>query len=161
MRAAAHLNRPGPTELIRFGAFELDLRSRELRKDGRSTGLPEQSIKVLQMLIQRPGELVLREEIRSRLWPNNTVVEFDHSINTAIRKLRLALGDSADTPQYIETLSRRGYRWIGSLQAVQAPHWVEGCANRPPESGAAQLLDGLLTGKRVSHYRVLEVLGGG
>jgi DNA-binding winged helix-turn-helix (wHTH) protein len=101
------LNLPRSNGLIRFGAFELDLRARELRKDGRSTGLPEQSIVVLDMLLGRPGELVLREEIRSRLWPNDTVVEFDHSINTAVRRLRLALGESADNPRYIETLARR------------------------------------------------------
>jgi DNA-binding winged helix-turn-helix (wHTH) protein len=65
---------------------------------------------VLDMLLGRPGELILREDIRSRLWPNDTVVEFDHSINTAVRKLRLALGESADNPQYIETLARRGCR---------------------------------------------------
>src|SRR5215831_1800279 len=104
------LNSPSPTELIRFGAFELDLRSRELRKDARSTGIPEQSVKLLEMLLERPGELVPREEIRARLWPHNTVVEFDHSINSAMRKLRVALGDQADAPAYIETLARRGYR---------------------------------------------------
>ena len=108
-----NLNLSRFNNLLRFGAFELDLRARELRKDGRRAGLPEQSILVLAMLLDRPGELVLREEIRSRLWPNDTVVEFDHSINTAVRKLRLVLGESADTPQYIETLARRGYRWIG------------------------------------------------
>ena len=155
------MNSPRPTELIQFGAFELDLRSRELRKDGRSTGVPEQSIKVLHMLLERPGELVLREEIRLRLWPNDTVVEFDHSINTAIRKLRLALGDSADQPRYIETLARRGYRWIGSSEVVPAPEPVAGFAKPPAEPEPSHLLDGLLTGKRVSHYRVLELLGGG
>lgn len=107
---------PRSPELVRFGAFELDLRSRELRKDGSSTGLPEQSIKVLEMLLEQPGELILRDDIRSRLWPNDTVVEFDHSINTAIHKLRLALGDSADAPRYIETLARRGYRFIAALE---------------------------------------------
>jgi len=146
------------SELIRFGPFELDLRSRELRKDGRSTGVPEQAIKVLQMLLERPGELVLREEIRSHLWPNNTVVEFDHSINTAVRRLRLALGDSADSPRYIETLARRGYRWIGWSEPVDA---LEAAAGAPGEPVPLQLPEGLLTGKRVSHYRVLEMVGGG
>jgi serine/threonine protein kinase len=155
------LNSPRSTQLIRFGPFELDLRSRELRKDGRSAGLPEQSIKVLHMLLERPGELVLREEIRLRLWPNDTVVEFDHSINTAIRKLRLALGDAAEAPRYIETLARRGYRWIGSLDAVDAPQSPPAPANQSPKPDPAPLLVGQLTGKRVSHYRVLEVLGGG
>jgi serine/threonine protein kinase/tetratricopeptide (TPR) repeat protein len=155
------LNSARPTELIRFGVFELDLRSRELRKDGRSTGLPEQSIKVLQMLLATPGELVQREEIRLRLWPNDTVVEFDHSINTAVRKLRQALGDSADQPHYIETLARRGYRWIGALHAVVAEHAARD--PRAPLEGAppSQPEAGHLIGRRVSHYRVLEVLGGG
>jgi DNA-binding winged helix-turn-helix (wHTH) protein len=93
------LNLPRSKDLLRFGAFELDLRARDLRKDGRSIGLPEQSVVILDMLLGRPGELILREDIRSRLWPNDTVVEFDHSINTAVRKLRLALGESADKPQ--------------------------------------------------------------
>src|SRR5215469_8692778 len=158
MRAAAHLNRPGPTELIRFGAFELDLRSRELRKDGRSTGLPEQSIKVLEMLLERPGELVLREEIRSRLWPNDTVVEFDHSINTAIRKLRSALGDSADAPLYIETLARRGYRWVGPTVSIETPDLGAESPKAGVEPDRSPLFSGALTGKKVSHYRVLEVL---
>src|SRR5580700_8444530 len=113
------MNSPQPPLLIRFATFELDLRARELRKDGRSTGPPEQSIKVLAMLLERPGELVLREEIRGKLWPNDTVVEFDHSINTAIGRLRLALGDSAESPQYIETLPRRGYRWIGPVVSYE------------------------------------------
>jgi serine/threonine protein kinase/Tol biopolymer transport system component len=154
------LNLPRSNNLIRFGAFELDLRARELRKDGRSAGLPEQSIRVLAMLLERPGELVLREEIRSRLWPNDTVVEFDHSINTAVRKLRLALGESADNPQYIETLARRGYRWIGSAEALEALPGA-GLPHPPVEPDASHLFDGNLTGKKVSHYRVLEVLGGG
>src|SRR5271168_3848162 len=101
---------PSPT-VVRFGVFELDLRARELRKDGLSTGLPEQSVKILALLIEKPGEVVLREDIRKKLWPNDTVVEFDHSINTAIKRLRQVLGDSAEQPQYIETLARRGYRW--------------------------------------------------
>jgi Tol biopolymer transport system component/DNA-binding winged helix-turn-helix (wHTH) protein len=109
--------------LMRFGTFELDMRARELRKDGRSTGLPDQSIQVLAMLLERPGGIALREEIRSSLWPDNTVVEFDHSINSAISRLRLALGDSAEKPQYIETLPRRGYRWIGpaALRETREP----------------------------------------
>jgi serine/threonine protein kinase len=110
--------------------------------------------------LSRPGELILREEIRSRLWPNDTVVEFDHSINTAVRKLRLALGESADNPQYIETLARRGYRWIGSAAAFGALPKAELPA-KPVEPDPSHHFDGNLTGKKVSHYRVLEVLGGG
>jgi serine/threonine protein kinase len=154
------LNLPGSKDLLRFGAFELDLRARDLRKDGRSIGLPEQSVVILDMLLGRPGELILREDIRSRLWPNDTVVEFDHSINTAVRKLRLALGESADNPQYIETLARRGYRWIGSVEAAEQ---LPGAAlpSPPVAPEPSPLFDGNLTGKKVSHYRVLQVLGGG
>src|ERR1700675_315767 len=154
------LNLPRSNDRIRFGAFELDLRARDLRKDGRSIGLPEQSVVILDMLLERPGELILREEIRLRLWPNDTIVEFDHSINTAVRKLRLALGESADNPRYIETLARRGYRWIGSAEAFGALPNVEPMPP-PVEPGPSHLFDGHLTGKKVSHYRVLEVLGGG
>jgi eukaryotic-like serine/threonine-protein kinase len=155
------MNSPRQPLIIRFATFELDLRARELRKDGRSTGLPDQSITVLAMLLEHPGDLVLREEIRSRLWPNDTVVEFDHSINTAIGRLRLALGDSAENPQYIETLPRRGYRWIGPVVSREAREPI----GQPPAVGAEPksqvITDSNLIGKKVSHYRVLEVLGGG
>ena len=87
--------KPGiPTgHLVRFGVFELDLRARELRKSGDNSGLPEQSIKILALLLEKPGDAVLREEIRKKLWPNDTVVEFDHSINAAMKRLRQALGE--------------------------------------------------------------------
>jgi serine/threonine protein kinase len=137
--------------LARFGVFELDLRARELRKAGLNTGLPEQSIKILALLLEKPGDVVLREEIRKKLWPNDTVVEFDHSINAAIKRLRQALGDPAEAPQYIETLARRGYRWKTPVQWEQ-PQAVS-TPPKPPE--------GTLIGKKVSHYRVLEMLGGG
>jgi eukaryotic-like serine/threonine-protein kinase len=148
------------TNLVRFGAFELDLRARELRKAGLSTRVPEQSIKILALLIEKPGEVVLREEIRKKLWPNDTVVEFDHSINAAIKRLRQALDDPAEAPQYIETLARRGYRWIFPMQLVEAqpqaagPAEIEGVRNGTA-SGAN------LIGKKVSHYRVLDIVGGG
>jgi eukaryotic-like serine/threonine-protein kinase len=137
--------------LARFGVFELDLRARELRKAGLSTGLPEQSIKILALLLEKPGDVVLREEIRKKLWPNDTVVEFDHSINAAIKRLRQALGDPAEAPQYIETLARRGYRWKTPVQWEQLQ-----AVPSPPKAP-----EGTLIGKRVSHYRVLEILGGG
>jgi len=101
--------------LVSFGAFELDLRAHELRKHGLKIGLPEQSIQILAMLLERPGEVVLREEIQKKLWPHDTIVEFDHSINAAIKRLRRALGDEAETPRYVETLPRRGYRFIGQV----------------------------------------------
>jgi TolB-like protein/DNA-binding winged helix-turn-helix (wHTH) protein/Tfp pilus assembly protein PilF len=99
-------------DVLRFGTFELDLRARELRKNGLKLRLPEQSIQILAMLLARPGDLVTREEIQAKLWPDDTIVEFDHSINAAVKRLRQALGDSADNPRYVETLARRGYRFI-------------------------------------------------
>jgi TolB-like protein len=103
------------TSAVRFGAFELDLRAGELRRYGHRIRLQEQPFQILVELLERPGEVVLREEIREKLWPNNTVVEFDHSINAAVKRLREALQDSAENPRYIETLPRRGYRFIASV----------------------------------------------
>lgn len=106
------------TRLFRFGPFELDVRAGELRKHGIRIKLREQSVQILLMLLEHPGEVVLREEIQLRLWPNNTIVEFDHGINAAIQKLRDALGESADKPQYVETVARRGYRFLGEAKRV-------------------------------------------
>jgi Tol biopolymer transport system component/DNA-binding winged helix-turn-helix (wHTH) protein len=116
--------------LIRFGAFELDARAGELRKHGLKIRLQEQPFRILTMLLEHPGEVVLREEIRLNLWPDDTVVEFDHSINAAVKKLRDALGESAQKPRYIETVSKRGYRFIGEVTApseapAEAPKIVE------------------------------------
>src|ERR1700734_318768 len=103
---------PAPlARLIRFGNFELDVRAGELRKHGIRIRLQDQSFQILLMLLERSGEVVLREEIRLKLWPNNTIVEFDHSINAAIKRLRNALGESAENPHHIETLAKRGYRF--------------------------------------------------
>ena len=104
--------------VVRFGQFELDLRSAELRKSKVRIRLQEQPFQILAALLERPGEVVLREEIRKKLWPGNTVVEFDHSINAAVKRLRDALLDSADEPRYIETVARRGYRFIGEVEKV-------------------------------------------
>lgn len=102
-----------PARILRFGDFELDRRAGELRKHGVKIRLQEQSLQILLMLLDRPGEVVLRDEIRAKLWPSDTVVEFDHSINAAIKRLRNALGESADAPRLVETLAKRGYRFIG------------------------------------------------
>lgn len=110
-----------PTLSVRFGSFELDLRGGELRKEGRRIRLQEQPFQILRMLLESPGEVVSREDIRKRLWPDNTVVEFDHSINAAVKRLRDALRDSADKPRYIETLARRGYRFIGGVETAERP----------------------------------------
>jgi DNA-binding winged helix-turn-helix (wHTH) protein len=98
--------------VVRFDSFEVNLRSGEVRRNGDKLKLPEQSFQILGMLLEQAGELVMRKDIQKRLWPNDTVVEFENSINAGIKKLRLALGDSADEPRYIETLARRGYRWM-------------------------------------------------
>jgi len=101
--------------------FELDVRAGELRKHGIRLRLREQPLRILLLLLENPGEIVVRGEIRSRLWPNETVVEFDHGINAAVKKLRAALGESAEQPRYIETVARRGYRFLGEVKVVEAP----------------------------------------
>jgi TolB-like protein/DNA-binding winged helix-turn-helix (wHTH) protein len=123
------MNRPQSTvETIRFGVFELDLRAGELRKHVVRTRLQDQPLLILQALLERPGEVVTREELRSRIWSADTFVDFDHGLYSAMKRLRDALGDSADNPRFIETLSRRGYRFIapvdGALQSSQTPPQV-------------------------------------
>lgn len=107
---------PISVEVAQFGEFEADLRSRELRRNQLSVRLPDQSFEVLAMLLEHPGELVKREDIRNRLWPAETFVDFDHGLNNAVNRLREALGDSAETPRFIETLPRRGYRFVASVK---------------------------------------------
>jgi Tol biopolymer transport system component/DNA-binding winged helix-turn-helix (wHTH) protein len=112
---------PAPAGNVRFGPFALDLRGRELCKEGRRIRLQEQPFLILRMLLESPGEVVTREEIRQRLWPDDTVVEFDHSINAAVKRLRDVLRDSAGKPRYIETLPRRGYRFVGEVEVLEQP----------------------------------------
>jgi cholera toxin transcriptional activator len=102
--------------VVRFGVFELDLAAGELRKNGTRLRLQEQPFQVLALLLEHSGDVVTREELRQKLWPADTFVDFDHSLNTAVNKLREVLGDSASSPRYIETLARRGYRFIAPLQ---------------------------------------------
>ena len=108
---------PSP-RLIRFGVFELDLRSGELQKQGRKIRLEGQPVQILICLLVNPGELVTREELHRKLWPTDTFVNFEHGLNSAVKRLRLALSDSADNPRFVETLPRRGYRFIAPIQAV-------------------------------------------
>ena len=103
---------------IRFGEFELD-DSRELRSGGRKVKLQTQPSQILRILIERPGEIVTREGLRQKIWPSDTFVDFDHGINNAIKRLREALGDTAETPRFVETLPRRGYRFIANLQPAK------------------------------------------
>jgi len=102
--------------IVRFGVFELDLNAGELRKSGVKLRLQGQPFQVLAVLLDRPGEVVSREEIQQKLWPADTFVDFDHSLNTAINKVREVLGDSASSPRFVETLARRGYRFIAPVQ---------------------------------------------
>ncbi len=197
-----------PVQRISFGDFELDVRAGELRKGGFRIRLQEQPFQILLLLLRHPGEVVTREEIRKRLWPNDMIVEFDHSIGTAIKKLRQALGDDAGTSRYVETLPRRGFRFIFPLEAGpersepassdsaeespavppqlippekpegpdRAARQVEGMGapmgiapgfaiGGPPAAaapeGGADFTHSDLIGRTVSHYRILERLGGG
>lgn len=154
---------------VRFGAFELDLKSGELcpassKESKNRIVLARQPFHLLLMMVEREGAMVTREEIQRRFWPNDTIVEFDHSINVAIGKLRKALGDSAEKPQYIATVASRGYRLLAPVE------WIAVAENSPSEQ-LRQLPNGVATierstatvqaGQTVSHYRVLNILGGG
>ena len=114
---------------VRFGPFEIDEKTGELRKDGTKIRLQEQP---LQILLEHPGELVSREALRKRVWPTDTFVDFDHGINNAIKRLREALGDTAETPRYIETLPRKGYRFVQQIQSNE--HRVRSLAVLPLEN---------------------------
>src|SRR5215469_14191001 len=105
-------------DILRFGTFEVDLRAGELRKQGKRIKIQDQPFHVLTILLQRPGEVVTREELRNQNWPPDTFVDFDNSLNTAINKLREALGDSADNPRFIETLPRLGYRFLAAVTSA-------------------------------------------
>ena len=107
---------PSNSRIARFGVFELDLSAGELRKSGVKLRLQGQPFQVLAFLLERAGEVVSREDLQQRLWPSDTFVDFDHSLNTAINKVREALGDSASSPRYVETLARRGYRFVAPVQ---------------------------------------------
>src|SRR3981189_2139079 len=118
--AAGEMTRNG-SDRARFGPFEVDLHTHELWKFGTRLKLVGQPFEILAVLLSKSGELVTREELRARLWPADTFVDFNHGLNAAVNKLREALSDSADSPRYVETLPRRGYRFISSIEWVQAP----------------------------------------
>ena len=112
---------------LRFGSFELDVRSRELRtRTGSTVRLQEQPFEILRMMLERPGAVVTRDELRRRLWPDGTFVDFEHSLNAAVKRLRAALGDDADNPKFVETLPRRGYRFIAGLATDASEPACEG-----------------------------------
>src|SRR5690348_3798881 len=108
------------TRMIQFGVFEVDLRAGELRRNGSRVKLQDQPLQILTLLLERPGEVVSRDELRTRLWPADTFVDFDHSLNAAVRRLRDALGDSAENPTFVETVARRGYRFLAPVTPVPA-----------------------------------------
>src|SRR5229473_1023533 len=121
------------SRVVRFSFFEVDLRAGELRRNGVKVKLQEQPFQILAMLLERRGEVVTREELRARLWSEDTFVDFDHSLNSAIRRLRDALGDSAENPRFVETLGRRGYRFIVPADDV-SPAAEIGIAAAPEQS---------------------------
>src|SRR5215469_4463473 len=112
-----------PSPVIRFGVFELDLRSRELHKQGMRVRLHGQPVEILAMLLEQPGQTITREELQKRLWPADTFVDFEQGLNNAMKRLRAALDDDAETPRFIETLPRRGYRLIATLERNRPPAW--------------------------------------
>jgi serine/threonine protein kinase len=151
---------------VQIGAFELHLKAGDLRKGAQRIHLQGQPFQILLMLVERAGELVTREEIKRKLWPNDTVVEFDDSIHTAMKKLRQALGDAADNPKYVETVARRGYRLIVPVECLEStpadkPTGEEDLSSVDGVAARLQLAPAGLTGRTVSHYRVLDVIGGG
>lgn len=130
-----------PPRNVRFGVFEADLEAGELRKHGLRLKLPEQPFQILSMLLARPGEIVSREELRERLWPSDTFVDFDHGLNNAVMRLREVLGDSSDHPRFIETLPRRGYRFIAPVERKGES------ADSGAEIGAGAAPAGVTTGR--------------
>src|ERR1700730_17049771 len=136
MAEAAHT-----ATLVRFGTFELDLRAGELRKGGAKLRLGGQPLQVLAILLESPGKVVTRDELQKRLWPD-TFVDVDHNLNTAVNKIREVLGDSAENPRFVETLPRRGYRFIGSVNGAGHGLAVEA---RAPVSWSARWLRFLLS----------------
>ena len=141
------MNRLQNPRVIRFGPFEADLHTRELRKHGLKLKLQGQPFQVLAMLLAQPGDLVTREEIRSRLWPQDTFIDFDTGLNAAVRRVREALNDNAETPRFVETLPRRGYRFIAPVEKLPIEKTVQSQAglvgdpslgvNGPTETGAS------------------------
>jgi len=170
-------------QVVRFGVFELDLKAGELRRSGVKIKLQEQPFQILRLLLEYPGDVVTHDEIIQTLWPHGTIVEYEHSVKTAVKKLRQALGDDPDTPRYVETLPRRGYRLIypvdiarpGPEPARQAPSpepahaaVLPAPATSPSEEVAESAClpvserdSGPLTGRTVSHYRITGMLGRG
>ena len=127
------MHSPAAARVLRFGAFEADLQARELRKQGMHIKLQDQPFQVLVVLLEHAGEVVTREQLRQQLWPSDTFVDVDNSVNAAINRLREALGDSAESPRYVETLPRRGYRFLAPVMAVPTSDRGSDFATAPSE----------------------------
>ena len=126
---------PRVADQLRFDGFELDVRAGELRKNGVKLRLRGQPLQVLEILLERAGDVMTREELQARIWPADTFVDFDHSLHNAIARVREVLGDSAETPRYIETLPRRGYRYIGPVEDFQTLRLVAETGDRTSSAG--------------------------
>ena len=146
---------------IRFGCFELDVQSGELRRKGKKIKLQEQPFQVLTLLLERPGEVLTREELTKRLWPDETYVDFERGLNKAVTRLRDALGDSAENPRYIETLPRRGYRFIASIESSAVPE-AKGTpvGGTPPIDGVETQSEKVPIPERRNHRRHIALLAG-
>src|SRR5262245_3715672 len=153
--------------LVRVGLFEVDVRSGELRKSGARLSLQQQPMQLLSVLLEQPGEVVSRDELRKRLWPDDTFVDFEHGLNAAVKRLRDTLGDSADSPRFVETVPRRGYRFIAptSLDALRSAPHTDSAIPAPvsfprAKQGGLLLVAGLVIGigglwvYRLAHRRV-------
>ncbi len=127
----------GEGKLLRFGVFELDTAAGELRKSGARIRLQEQPFQVLSVLLENAGRVVTREDLRQKIWPADTFVDFDHSLNTAVNKIREALGDSASSPRFVETLARRGYRFIAPVNGVETDTTSPHAQNSPAKLDAS------------------------
>ena len=144
--------------ITRFGPFELDLRSGELSKLGVPVRLQDQPLRVLELLLERHGQVVTRDELRQVLWPGDTFVDFDGGLNTAVNKLRAALGDSAGRARFVETVGRRGYRLVAPLEAVEAPPDLP--AQAPVPTAAAPAPSDLAAAPQGRRVRPIVVLAG-
>src|SRR5438874_3714305 len=151
------------TSVVRFGTYEIALHSGELRKAGVRIRVQQQPLRLLEILLEHPGEVVTREELRSRIWPNENFGDFDQAVNVAIAKLRGALGDSADNPRYIETLPRRGYRFIADVAVINRPidkmEFVHAGASSGKEDRAPLEVAGKAAPKRLPWQHAWKTLG--
>ena len=150
-----------PRQILAFGIFELDLRSGELRKSGIRVRLADQPFQVLRLLLERRGDIVTRDELRQALWPADTFVDFDVGLSSAVRKLRDALGDSADNPQFIETVPKRGYRFIAPVAELTTNGASSGSIASPPPGAAPALSGRTRVGWLAAAATLLTIAAGG